>query len=120
MHDQLDAALRDLTAPIPGDADTETLEACCLQLIEGAKKLASIRRLSEAYQREMDRAVGGSPASTGPSRLGAIRQRGAAITNLLGADCPVYATPAENIRAAQAAADELDNFEGEERRMMTE
>ena len=33
---------------------------------------------------------------------------------------PVYATPAENIRAAQAAADELDNFEGEERRLMTE
>ena len=28
--------------------------------------------------------------------------------------------PAENIRAAQAAADELDNFEGEERRLMTE
>ena len=32
----------------------------------------------------------------------------------------MYATPVENIRAAQAAADELDNFEGEERRMMTE
>ena len=32
----------------------------------------------------------------------------------------MYATPTENIRAAQAAADELDNFEGEERRMMME
>ena len=32
----------------------------------------------------------------------------------------MYATPAENIRAAQAAADELDNFEGEERRLMME
>ena len=32
----------------------------------------------------------------------------------------LYATPAENIRAAQAAADELDNFEGEERRLMME
>ncbi|XP_044318371.1 uncharacterized protein, partial [Triticum aestivum] len=51
------------------------LEALRLQLVEGAKKLASMRRLSEAYQREMDHAVGGSPAPTGPSRLGAIRQR---------------------------------------------
>ena len=32
----------------------------------------------------------------------------------------MYATPAENIRAAQAAADELDNFEDEERRLMME
>ena len=32
----------------------------------------------------------------------------------------MYATPAENIRAAQAAVDELDNFEGEERRLMME
>ena len=79
-----------------------------------------MRRLSEAYQREMDRAVGGSPALTGPSRLGAVRQRGAAIGNFFGANRPVYATPAENICAAQAAADELDNFEGEERRLMTE
>ena len=79
-----------------------------------------MRRLSEAYQCERDRAVGGSPAPTGPSRLGAVRQRDAAIANLFGADRPVYATPAENIRAAQAAGDDLDNFEGEERRLMTE
>ena len=48
--DPFDAALRDLTAPIPEDADAETLEARRLQLVEGAKKLASMRRLSEAYQ----------------------------------------------------------------------
>ena len=119
-HDPLDAALRDQTAPISRDADAETLEARRLQLIEGAKKLTSMRRLSEAYQREMDRAVGGSPAPTGPSRLGVVRQRGVAIANLFGADRPVYATPTENICAAQAAVDELDNFEGQERRLMTE
>ena len=62
-HDPLNAALRDLTAPIPGDTNGETLEARRLQLIEGAKKLASMRCLSEAYQREMDRSVGGSPGS---------------------------------------------------------
>ena len=43
-----------------------------------------------------------------------------AIANLFGANCPVYALPAENIRAAQATADELDNFVGEERRLMME
>ena len=91
-----------------------------LQLVEGAKKLASMRRLSEAYQREMDRAIGGSPAPTGPSHLGAVRQRGVAIAKMFGADRPVYATPAENIPASQVAAEELDNFEGEERRLMTE
>ena len=45
-HDPLDAALRDLTAPIPEDADAETLEARRLQIIESAKKLATMRRLS--------------------------------------------------------------------------
>ena len=79
-----------------------------------------MRRLSEAYQREMDRAVGGSPAPAGPSRLSAVQQRGVAIANLFGANRPVYATPVENIHAAQAATDELKNFEGEERCMMTE
>ena len=63
---------------------------------------------------------GGTPASGGPSRLGTVQQCGVAIANLFGASRPVYATPVENIRAAQAAADEMDNFEGEERRLMTE
>ena len=38
-YDPLHAALQDLAAPIPEDADAETLEACRLQLVEGAKKL---------------------------------------------------------------------------------
>ena len=79
-----------------------------------------MRRLSEAYQREMDRVVGGTPAPGGPSRIGTVQQRSVAIASLFGADCPVYATPAENIRAAQAAAEELDKFEGEEHRQMAE
>ena len=83
-HDPLGAALQDLTVPIPEDADAETLEARRLQLVEGAKKLASMRRLSEAYQREMDRAVGGTPAPAGPSRLGTVQQCGVAIANLFG------------------------------------
>ena len=71
-HDPLDAALQDLMAPIPEVADAEMLEAHRVQLVERAKKLANMRRLSEAYQREMDRAVGGTTASAGPSRLGTV------------------------------------------------
>ena len=79
-----------------------------------------MRRLSEAYQCEMDRVVGGTPAPGGPSRIGTVRQHGAAIASMFGADRPIYATPRENIRAAQAAADELDKLEGDERHHMTE
>ena len=63
----------DLTAPIPEDADAETLEARRVQLVESANRLASMRRLSEAYQREMDRAVSGMLAPGGPSRIGPTR-----------------------------------------------
>ena len=66
----------------------------------------------------MDRAVGGTPALGGPSRIGTVREHGAAIASMFGADRPVYATPAENIRAAQAAADELDKLEGDVRRQI--
>lgn len=119
-QDPLQAALRDLSAPIPEDADAETLEAHRVSLVESAKKLATMRRLLEAYQREVDRAVGDTPAAGGPSRIGTVQQRGAAIASMFGADRPVYATRKENIRAAQEAADELDHLEGDERRYMTE
>ena len=75
-HDPLDASLLDLTTPIPKDADAEMLEARRAQLVESAKKLANMRRLSEAYQREMDRAVGGTLALGGPSRISMVRQCG--------------------------------------------
>ena len=68
----------------------------------------------------MDRAVGGTPAPGRPSRIGTVRLRGATIASMFGADRPVYATPMENIRAAQAAADELDHLEGDECHYMTE
>ena len=96
-QDPLQAAMQDLDAPIPEDADAETLEARRVQLDESANRLASMRRLSEAYQREMDRAVGGTPAPGGPSRIGLVRQRGTTIASMSGTDRPVYATPAENI-----------------------
>ena len=112
--------LRDLTAPIPEDADAEMLEARRIQLLESAGRLASVRRLSDAYRREMDRAVGGTPAPEGPSRLGTVQQHGATVASMFGAERPIYAMPAENIRAAQALMDELDKYDGDKRRHMTE
>ena len=48
-RDPLDAALRDLTAPIPEDADAEMLEARHVELLERVGRLASVRCLSDAY-----------------------------------------------------------------------
>ena len=53
------------------------------------------------------------------SRVGTVRQRGATIASMFEAERPVYATPAENIRAAQAVTDELVKYDGDERRHMT-
>ena len=64
--------MRDLSAPIAGDADAETLEAGRLALIESSMKLATMRRLIEAYQREVDRVVCGTPAAGGSSRVGVV------------------------------------------------
>nr|XP_020198831.1 formin-like protein 5 [Aegilops tauschii subsp. strangulata] len=74
-QDPLQTALQDLTAPIPEDADAETLEARRVQLVESANRLASRRRLSEAYQREMHRAVGGTRAPGHHPELPAPRLR---------------------------------------------
>ena len=119
-QDPIDATLCDLMAPIPEGADAEALEARRLQLLKNVGRLASMRRLSDAYRREMDRAVGGTPAPEGPSRLGTVRQCGATVASMFGAERPVYAMPAENIRDAQAVTDELDKCDGDERRLMTE
>ena len=48
-QDPLQAALRDLSAPIAEDANAEMLEACRVSLVESAKKFATMRHLSEAY-----------------------------------------------------------------------
>ena len=71
-HDALQAAMRDLSFPIPADADAETLEARRLALIAESQKIASMRRLTEAHQREVDRAAFGTPPPSGPSRAGFV------------------------------------------------
>ena len=79
-----------------------------------------MRRLSDAYQHDMDRAVGGTPVPEGPSHLGTVRQCGATVASMFRAERPVYATPVENIRAAQAVTDELEKYNGDERHHMME
>ena len=118
-HDALQAAMHDLSVPIPADADAETLEARRLALIAEGQKIASMRRLTEAHKREVDRAAFGTPPHGGPSRAGLVKKRGAAIASMLGADRPVYATPLENLRATQAAAKELNGLGADELPYMT-
>ena len=66
-RDALQAMLHDLSAPIPADTDAETLEARRLALLAEGQRIASMRRLMEAHQREVDRAAFGTPPPKGPS-----------------------------------------------------
>ena len=108
-----------MSIPLPADADAEALEARRLALLAEGRKLVSKRRLAEAHRREADRAAFGTPPPGGPSRVGVVRQCGAVVADTLGVDRPVYATPLENLRAAQAAVDELDGLGAEELPHMT-
>ena len=71
-RDAQQAAMHDLSVPIPTDADVETLEARRLALIAEGQKIASMRRLTKAHQREVDRAAFGTPQPSGPSRAGFV------------------------------------------------
>ncbi|KAK1609247.1 hypothetical protein QYE76_032920 [Lolium multiflorum] len=86
-------------------------------------------RQMEITQREYNRAHGLTPGGDGPSRAGQIRRRGrdlgaeiardGAPSPAPSAEQPVYNTPDKNMRAAQAAAEELNRLEGEELRRQT-
>ena len=69
----------------------------------------------EATQCEYNSAYGLTPISEAPSRLGLVHSRDRFITEILGGNQPTYETPAANLRAAQAAMEEMTSLEGEER-----
>ena len=92
--------MHDLSAPIPADADAEALEARRLALLAEGQRIATMRCLTEAHQREVDRAAFGTPPPEGPRQVGIVKKRGAAIASMLRANRPVYAMPLENLRAA--------------------
>ncbi|KAK1642782.1 hypothetical protein QYE76_060587 [Lolium multiflorum] len=81
------------------------------------------------HQREYNRAHGLTPGGDEPSRAGHIRRRGrdlgaeiardGAPSPAPSAELPVYNTPDKNVRAAEAAAEELNRLEGEELRRQT-
>ncbi|KAK1668543.1 hypothetical protein QYE76_056702 [Lolium multiflorum] len=93
------------------------------------EELAAAKRQMEITQREYNRAHGLTPGGDGPSRAGQIRRRGrdlgaeiardGAPSPTPSAEQPVYNTPDKNMRAAQAAAEELNRLEGEELRRQT-
>jgi hypothetical protein len=112
--------MQDLAAPICPDLDPAVLEEIRVKLLDSATKMAAMKHHAEANQSEIDRIAGGTPAAGEPSRAGAIRQRGAAIACMLGVGHVIYDTPVQNLRAAQAAAEELKNLEGDERQSQLE
>ncbi|KAI4972806.1 hypothetical protein ZWY2020_003731 [Hordeum vulgare] len=117
--DTLQAALTGLKTPIaastnPNDARA-SLEEDRRHILEEGIDVASAKRRMEATQREYNSAYGLNPVSEAPSRLGSVRGRGRFIAEILCGKQPVYETPAANLRAAQAAMEEMPSFEGEER-----
>jgi hypothetical protein len=105
------------------DAD---LEAHRLLLPKQAEEVAAAKRQLEITRREYDRAHGFTPAGNNPSRAGQISRGGGALgaeidregaeSPAASMELPVYNTPEKNVRATEAAAEELSRLEGEELR----
>jgi hypothetical protein len=85
-------------------------------------ELAAAKRQLKITRREYDRAHGFTPAVNNPSRAGQIRRRGGGLGAEIdrdGADqpaasedLPFYNTPEKNMRAGEAAGEELSHLEG--------
>ncbi|KAK1608405.1 hypothetical protein QYE76_032078 [Lolium multiflorum] len=98
-------------------------------LLMQAEELSAAKRQMEITQREYNRAHGFTPAGDNPSRAGQIRRRGGGLGAEIARDGaespapsmerPVYNTPDKNMRAAEAAAEELNRLQGEELRRQT-
>ncbi|KAK1692123.1 hypothetical protein QYE76_008820 [Lolium multiflorum] len=130
---RLEEARAKLRTPLTAGADPTTLEADLEAhrqfLPKQVEEVAAVKRQLEITRREFDRAHGLTPAGNNPSRVGQIRHRGGGLGAEIdrdGADSPapsmelpVYNTPEKNLRAAEAAAEELSRLEGEELRRQT-
>nr|XP_051199093.1 uncharacterized protein LOC127312612 [Lolium perenne] len=130
---RLEEARAKLSTPLTAGADPTTIEADLEAhrqfLLKQAEEVAAAKRQLEITRREFDRAHGFTPAGNYPSRAGQIRRRGGGLGAEIdrdGADSPApsmelpaYNTPDKNMRAAEAAAEELSRLEGEELRCET-
>ncbi|KAI5000681.1 hypothetical protein ZWY2020_010640 [Hordeum vulgare] len=117
--DTLRDAIAGLKTPVtasanPADARA-SLEEARKRILEEGIAVASAKCRMEATQREYNSAYGLTPISDAPSRLGSVRTRGRFIAEVLGGDLPTYETTATNMRAAQAAMEEMASLEGNER-----
>ncbi|KAK1650400.1 hypothetical protein QYE76_068205 [Lolium multiflorum] len=130
---RLDAVRAKLSTPLTPGADPTAIEADLEAhrqlLLKQTEELAAAKRQMEITQREYNRAHGLTPGGDEPSRAGHIRRRGrdlgaeiardGAPSPAPSAELPVYNTPDKNMRAAEAAAEELNRLEGEELRRQT-
>ncbi|KAK1665990.1 hypothetical protein QYE76_054149 [Lolium multiflorum] len=130
---RLDEVRAKLSSPLTAGADPSAiekdLETHRQLLLMQAEELSAAKRQMEITQREYNRAHGFTPAGDNPSRAGQIRRRGGGLGAEIARDGaespapsmeqPVYNTPDKNMRAAQAAAEELSRLQGEELRRQT-
>ncbi|KAK1650796.1 hypothetical protein QYE76_068601 [Lolium multiflorum] len=130
---RLDEVRAKLSTPLTPGGDPTTIEADLEAhrqlLLKQTEELAAAKRQMEITQREYNRAHGLTPGGDEPSRAGHIRRRGrdlgaeiardGAPSPAPSAELPVYNTPDKNMRAAQAAAEELNRLQGEELRRQT-
>jgi hypothetical protein len=110
-----------LSSPLTAGGDPATIEADLEEhrqlLLRQAEELATAKRQLEITRREYDRAHGFTPGGDNPSRAGQIRRRGGGLAAEIDRDgaeapapfveLPFYNTPDKNMRAAEAAAEEL-------------
>ncbi|KAI4990594.1 hypothetical protein ZWY2020_038957 [Hordeum vulgare] len=112
-------AIAGLKTPVTASADPAdaraSLEEARNRILEEGIAVALAKRRLEATHREYNSTYGLTPISEAPNRLGSVRSRGRFIAEVLGGDLPTYETPAANMRAAQAAMEEMASLEGEER-----
>ncbi|KAI5014843.1 hypothetical protein ZWY2020_056233 [Hordeum vulgare] len=117
--DTLRDAIAGLKTPVAASADPAdaraSLEEARKRILEEGIAVASAKLRLEATHREYNSAYGLTLISEAPSRLGSVHSRGRFVAEVLGGDLPTYETPAANMRAAQAAMEEMASLEGEER-----
>jgi hypothetical protein len=128
-RDVLDAAIRDLRAPLDVTTDpvkiSEDLERTRCNRLKEAFNVDDTHRRVLSTINEYNVAHGFTPAGDGPSRAGQVRQRGHELGMELNQAAPstklppiitkpTYSTPTKNLRAARYITSELDGLQGED------
>ena len=109
------STIQSLRIPIGTDIDASNIAEVRTRLNDDRQRLLDLTEMLAATERRLDpselkrnTAYGFTPAAPEPSRVADVRARGGAIGRAFGALPPIYETPAKNMRAAQAAAINLD------------